>query len=174
VEQHEAPMRRALELAERGWGRVSPNPLVGAVIVRDGETVGEGWHEGPGTAHAEVMAIRQAGDRARGATVYSTLEPCDRVGRTPACTRALIAAGVARVIAATTDPHLGDGAPGLRALRDEGIDTSVGPFQEESRRLNEAFERHIVTGLPFVTLKMAASLDGRTAAADGTSRWITG
>jgi diaminohydroxyphosphoribosylaminopyrimidine deaminase/5-amino-6-(5-phosphoribosylamino)uracil reductase len=174
VDLHETHMRRALELAERGWGRVSPNPLVGAVIVRDGEVVGEGWHDGPGTDHAEVMALRQAGDGARGATVVCTLEPCNRVGRTPACTRALIAAGVSRVVAATTDPHLGEGAPGLRDLRDAGIDTSVGPLRAESRRLNEAFERHTVTGLPFVTLKMAATLDGKTAAAGGTSRWITG
>ncbi len=174
MDEHETHMRRALELAERGWGRVSPNPLVGAVIVRDGEVVGEGWHEGPGTDHAEVMALRAAGARASGATVYSTLEPCNLVGRTPACTRALIAAGVARVIAATTDPHLGEDAPGLRELRDAGIDAAMGPFREESRRLNEAFERQIVSGLPFVTLKMAATLDGKTAAADGSSRWITG
>jgi diaminohydroxyphosphoribosylaminopyrimidine deaminase/5-amino-6-(5-phosphoribosylamino)uracil reductase len=174
VDRHEKHMRRALELAERGWGRVSPNPLVGAVIVRDDAIEAEGWHEGVGSDHAEVMALRVAGERARGATVYSTLEPCNRVGHTPACTRALIEAGVARVIAATTDPHLGEDAPGLRELREAGIDTSIGPLQDEARRLNEAFERQIVTGLPFVTLKMAASLDGKTAAADGTSRWITG
>ena len=136
MDEHERHMRRALALAERGWGRVSPNPLVGAVVVRDGDVVGEGWHEGPGTDHAEVMALRAAGERARGATVYCTLEPCDRMGRTPPCTLALIGAGVARVIAATTDPHLGADAPGLRALRAAGIATSVGPCRDESRRLN--------------------------------------
>ena len=102
---HESYMRRALELAERGWGRVSPNPLVGAVVVSDGVVVGEGWHEGPGTAHAEVMALREAGDRARGATVICTLEPCDRFGRTPPCTRALIDAGVSTVVVGATDPR---------------------------------------------------------------------
>lgn len=174
MDQHEAQMKRALELAERGWGRVSPNPLVGAVIVREGIVVGEGWHAGPGTEHAEVMALRHAGDRARGATVYCSLEPCNRFGRTPPCTRALIDAGAARVMAATTDPNLGTRTPGLAELREAGIAVSVGPLQQASRRLNEAFERHVTTGRPFVTLKMAASLDGKTAAADGTSRWITG
>ena len=167
-------MRRALTLAERGWGRVSPNPLVGAVIVRDGEVVGEGWHEGPGTAHAEIMALVQAGDRARGATLYCTLEPCNHFGRTPPCTRALIDAGVARVFAATVDPNLGGDTPGLSELRAAGVEVQTGPSGARSVRLNEAFERHVRTGLPFVTLKMAASLDGKTAAADGSSRWITG
>ncbi len=174
VERYESEMGRALELAERGWGRVSPNPLVGAVIVRDGAVVGEGWHEGPGTDHAEVMALRRAGDRAQGATVVCTLEPCNHVGRTPPCTRALIDAGVARVVAATTDPNLEGEAPGLRELADAGIETRVGPLQDRSRRMNEAFERHVRTGMPFLVLKVAASLDGKTAAADGTSRWITG
>ncbi len=174
VERYESEMRRALELAGRGWGRVSPNPLVGAVIVRDGVVVGEGWHEGPGTDHAEVMALRRAGDRAGGATVVCTLEPCNHVGRTPPCTRALIDAGVARVVAATTDPNLEGEAPGLRELTDAGIETRVGLLRDRSRHMNEAFERHVRTGLPFLVLKVAASLDGKTAAADGTSRWITG
>lgn len=174
VERYEAEMRRALELALRGWGRVSPNPMVGAVIVRDGAVVGEGWHEGPGTDHAEIMALGHAGDRARGATVVCTLEPCNHFGRTPPCTRALIEAGVARVVVATTDPDLGGEAPGLAELGDAGIAIEVGTARTESRRLNEAFERHATTGRPFVTLKMAASLDGKTAAADGSSRWITG
>ncbi len=169
-------MRRALELAERGWGRVSPNPMVGALVVddRDGSVLGEGWHEGPGTAHGEVMALAAAGDLARGATVVCTLEPCNHFGRTPPCTRALIEAGVARVVVATTDPNLGEDTPGLVELRDAGIEVEIGVMAAESRRLNRAFERHVTSGLPYVTLKMASSLDGKTAAADGSSRWITG
>jgi diaminohydroxyphosphoribosylaminopyrimidine deaminase/5-amino-6-(5-phosphoribosylamino)uracil reductase len=169
-------MRRALQLAERGWGRVSPNPLVGALVLddADGTVLGEGWHEGPGTAHAEAMALAAAGVRARGATVVCTLEPCNRFGRTPPCTRALIDAGVARIVVSATDPNLGEDAPGLAELRGAGIAVETGPLEVESRRLNRAFERHVATGLPTVTLKMASSLDGKTAAADGTSKWITG
>ncbi|HEY6568106.1 MAG TPA: bifunctional diaminohydroxyphosphoribosylaminopyrimidine deaminase/5-amino-6-(5-phosphoribosylamino)uracil reductase RibD [Actinomycetota bacterium] len=169
-------MRRALLLAERGWGRVSPNPMVGALVVddRDGEVLGEGWHEGPGTMHAEVMALRRAGDRARGSTVVCTLEPCHRVGRTPPCTLALIEAGVAKVVVAATDPNMGDDAPGLSDLRAAGIDVEAGVLEPEARRLNGAFERHVTTGLPTVTLKMASSLDGKSAARDGSSKWITG
>lgn len=169
-------MRRALALAERGWGRVSPNPMVGAVVVDDlhGVMLGEGWHEGPGADHAEVMALREAGNRARGATVVCTLEPCNRFGRTPPCTRALIEAGVSKVVIAATDPDLGEDAPGLDELRAAGIDVETGILDAASRRLNRAFERHVRSGLPTVTLKMAASLDGKTAASDGSSRWITG
>jgi diaminohydroxyphosphoribosylaminopyrimidine deaminase/5-amino-6-(5-phosphoribosylamino)uracil reductase len=167
-------MRRALELAERGWGRVSPNPLVGAVVVSDGVVVGEGWHEGPGTAHAEVMALREAGDRARGATVICTLEPCDRFGRTPPCTRALIDAGVSTVVVGATDPNLGADAPGIAELRAAGIEVEVGVLEEEARELNLAFDRHVRTGRPFVIWKVAMSLDGKVAASDGSSRWISG
>jgi len=168
-------MRRALELAARGWGRVSPNPMVGAVVLREGRVVGEGWHEGPGMPHAEVMALRDAGvEAARGAIVVCTLEPCDHTGRTPACTNALIEAGVARVVVAAGDPNpIVDGA-GLARLRAAGIEVELGPLTSASRRLNEAYERHVTTGLPFVTLKLAATLDGKTAAADATSMWITG
>ena len=172
--EDEAYMRRALELAERGWGRVSPNPMVGAVVVLDGEVVGEGWHEGPGTDHAEVMALRAAGHRASGATIVCTLEPCNRFGRTPPCTRALLDAGVARVVIGATDPNLGNDAPGVGELREGGVAVDTGLLLDEARALNEAFDRHVTTGRPFVVLKMAASLDGKTAAADGTSRWITG
>lgn len=168
-------MRRALELAERGWGDVSPNPMVGALVVRDGEVVGEGWFHGPkGSPHAEVHALRRAGERARGATVVCTLEPCDHTGSTPPCTQALIEAGVARVIVAAIDPNpLVDGR-GLRTLAAAGIEVVEGPLAAEAHRLNAAFERHTTTGLPFVVLKMASSLDGRAAARDGSSRWITG
>ena len=167
-------MRRALELAARGWGRVSPNPLVGCVLVRDGRAVGEGWHEGPGTEHAEAMALRVAGDRAAGATAFVTLEPCDHRGRTPPCARALIDAGVEGVIAATGDPNpIVDGS-GFRALRDAGLTVEVGLLGTEAIRQNVAFSTHVRTGRPFVVLKMASSLDGKAAARDGSSKWITG
>jgi diaminohydroxyphosphoribosylaminopyrimidine deaminase/5-amino-6-(5-phosphoribosylamino)uracil reductase len=167
-------MRRALELAARGWGRVSPNPLVGCVLVRDGRVVAEGWHEGPGTEHAEAMALRQAGERAAGATAFVTLEPCDHHGRTPPCARALIRAGVEGVIAATGDPNpIVDGS-GFRALRDAGLTVEEGLLGEEATRQNIAFRTHVRTGRPFVRLKMASSLDGKAAARDGSSKWITG
>lgn len=168
-------MRRALELAERGWGRTTPNPMVGAVIVRSREVVGEGWYEGPpGRPHAEIQALQQAGERARGATLYCTLEPCDHHGSTPPCTEAVIEHGISHVIVACRDPNpLVDGR-GLARLREANIDVAEGVLAGEARRLNAAFERHVTTGLPFVTLKMAASLDGKTAARDGSSKWITG
>jgi diaminohydroxyphosphoribosylaminopyrimidine deaminase / 5-amino-6-(5-phosphoribosylamino)uracil reductase len=170
----DAYMRRALELAEKGRGLVSPNPLVGAVVVQDSEVVGEGWHRGPGTAHAEVVALETAGERARGATLYVSLEPCSHVGRTPPCAPAVARAGVARVVAATRDPNpLVDGR-GIQILEEAGIRVEVGVLEQDALRLNEAFVRHVRTGLPLVTLKMAASLDGRAAARDGSSKWITG
>jgi diaminohydroxyphosphoribosylaminopyrimidine deaminase/5-amino-6-(5-phosphoribosylamino)uracil reductase len=174
MERYEAHMQQALVLAERGWGRVSPNPLVGAVVLdRDGGVVGEGWHEGPGTPHAEVMALRDAGDRARGGTVVVTLEPCNHAGRTGPCTEALIDAGVVRVVAGTGDVNPDVRGGGSDALRAAGLDVEVGCLAEDARRLNAAFERHVTSGRPFVVLKAASSLDGKTAAADGTSRWIT-
>ena len=167
-------MRRALELAARGWGRVSPNPLVGCVVVRDGRVVAEGWHEGPGTEHAEAMALRLAGERAAGATAFVTLEPCDHHGRTPPCARALIRAGVEGVIAATGDPNpIVDGS-GFRTLRDAGLTVEEGLLAEDATRQNVAFRTHVRTGRPFVRLKMASSLDGKAAARDGSSKWITG
>ncbi len=167
-------MQRALELAERGRGLVAPNPLVGAVLVRDGQIVGEGWHEGPGTRHAEIMALEAAGPGASGSTLYLTLEPCSHFGRTPPCAPRLVEAGVARVVAAMRDPNpLVDGR-GLRVLREAGVAVDIGLLEREAERLNEAFVKHVRTGLPLVVLKMAASLDGRVAARDGSSRWITG
>ncbi|HEX9410336.1 MAG TPA: bifunctional diaminohydroxyphosphoribosylaminopyrimidine deaminase/5-amino-6-(5-phosphoribosylamino)uracil reductase RibD [Actinomycetota bacterium] len=172
--QHVAFMRRALELARNGLGLASPNPMVGAVLVADGRVVGEGWHEGPGTAHAEVMALEAAGDRARGATLYATLEPCSHQGRTPPCATRVVEAGVARVVAALQDPNpLVDGS-GFGLLRKAGVEVVVGVLQDEGRELIAGFAKHIGTGLPFVVLKMAASLDGKIAARDGSSRWITG
>jgi diaminohydroxyphosphoribosylaminopyrimidine deaminase / 5-amino-6-(5-phosphoribosylamino)uracil reductase len=170
----EAMMRRALALAERGRGIVSPNPLVGAVLAREGRVVGEGWHEGPGTPHGEAMAIAAAGEAARSATLFATLEPCDHHGRTPPCTRAILQAGVARVVVAAGDPHpLVDGR-GFARLRQAGVVVEVGLLREEAERQNEAFRTHVRTGLPLVVLKMAATLDGKVAAHDGSSRWITG
>jgi diaminohydroxyphosphoribosylaminopyrimidine deaminase/5-amino-6-(5-phosphoribosylamino)uracil reductase len=167
-------MRRALELAERGWGRVSPNPLVGCVLVRDDVVVDEGWHEGPGSEHAEAMALRIAGDRARGATAYVTLEPCDHHGRTPPCALALIDAGVSAVVAATGDPNpIVDGA-GFRTLRDAGIEVTEGLLAAQAQRQNVGFRTHVRTGRPHVILKMASSLDGKAAASDGTSKWVSG
>jgi len=167
-------MRRALELAARGTGLASPNPLVGAVVVRGTEVVGEGWHRGPGTPHAEIAALDAAGDRARDATLYVTLEPCAHQGRTPPCAPRVAASGVSRVVAATADPNpLVDGR-GLAILRGAGIGVVVGVLEADALRLNEAFVKHLRTGLPFVTMKMAASLDGKVAARDGSSRWITG
>ena len=175
MRERERYMRRALELAEHGWGRVSPNPLVGAVLVRDGDVVGEGWYEGPpGRPHAEVHALAQAGERAAGAILYCTLEPCDHHGSTPPCTEALIASGVARVVVAAGDPNPIVNGRGFARLRAAGIDVEEGPFASDAHRMNAAFERHVTTGLPFVTLKSAITLDGRTAARDGSSKWITG
>jgi diaminohydroxyphosphoribosylaminopyrimidine deaminase / 5-amino-6-(5-phosphoribosylamino)uracil reductase len=168
-------MRRALELAARGRGLVSPNPMVGAVVVQGGEIVGEGWYEGPrGRPHAEVHALREAGDRTRGATLYCSLEPCDHHGSTPPCTEAVIASGVSRVVAGAGDPNPIVNGRGFARLRAAGIDLTEGVLAEDAHRLNEAFERHVTKGLPFVTLKSAASLDGRTAAHDRSSKWITG
>ena len=167
-------MRRALQLAERGWGLVSPNPLVGAVVVAGDEVVGEGWHEGPGTPHAERRALDHAGARARGATLYVTLEPCSHTGRTPPCAEAVVAAGISRVVVATEDPNpLVDGA-GLRFLRDAGIRVETGLLASMAEELNVAYFHHVRTGTPHVTLKMAASLDGKVAARDRSSRWISG
>jgi diaminohydroxyphosphoribosylaminopyrimidine deaminase/5-amino-6-(5-phosphoribosylamino)uracil reductase len=172
---HIGHMRQALDLAMRGWGHVTPNPMVGALIVdAAGEVAGRGWYEGPrGAPHAEVRALRDAGERACGATLYCTLEPCSHHGSTPPCTDAVIRAGIARVVVAASDPNpLVDGR-GLAQLRGAGVEVQDGPLQAEAHRLNAAFERHITTGLPFVIWKVAASLDGKTAARDGSSRWIT-
>ncbi len=167
-------MARALELARRGLGLAAPNPMVGAVLVRDGRIVGEGWHEGPGTDHAEVAALRRAGELARGATLYVTLEPCSHQGRTPPCAPAVAAAGVARLVAAARDPNPTVDGRGFAVLREAGVRVEAGVGAPEGRDLIAGFAKHVRSGLPFVTLKTASSLDGKAAARDGSSRWITG
>src|SRR3954462_12412558 len=167
-------MSRALELAERGRGRVEPNPLVGALVVRDGNVVGEGWHEKFGQAHAEVKALRKAGELARGATLYVTLEPCCHFGKTPPCSDAVLAAGVARVVAAMRDPFPRVAGGGLARLRAAGLAVEVGPEADAARRLNAPYLKRLATGLPYVTAKWAMTLDGKSAAASGDSRWISG
>lgn len=169
-------LARARELALGGRGSVSPNPLVGAVVLRDGRVVGEGWHEGPGTPHAEVGALRAAGDAARGATVVCTLEPCSHHGRTPPCCDALRAAGVARVVIGCLDPLELGRVGGAAVLSAAGIDVALAQSDEAEacRELNAPFITHTLTGRPLVTLKLATSLDGKVATATGETRWISG
>ncbi|WP_029569706.1 bifunctional diaminohydroxyphosphoribosylaminopyrimidine deaminase/5-amino-6-(5-phosphoribosylamino)uracil reductase RibD [Pantoea ananatis] len=166
-------MARALELARRGRFTTTPNPNVGCVIVRDGQIVGEGWHQRAGEPHAEVHALRMAGDRARGATAYVTLEPCSHHGRTPPCCDALIAAGVNRVVAAMQDPNPQVAGRGLHRLHQAGIEVSHGLMMQEAEALNRGFLKRMRTGFPWIQLKLGASLDGRTAMASGESQWIT-
>lgn len=165
-------MRRALALAERGWGQTAPNPMVGAVIVRDGNIVGEGWHEIYGGAHAEVNALTRAGDRAQGATAYVTLEPCNHTGKTPPCVDALIAADIARVVVAAPDPGTGSGG-GAERLREAGVDVRVGVLEAEARELNASFFHSFVSDRPWVTLKLALSIDGAIADSERGRAWLT-
>lgn len=167
-------MTAALCLAARGRGFVSPNPLVGAVVVADGEVVGEGWHACVGGPHAEVEALRAAGDRARGAVLYVTLEPCNHVGRTPPCAPAVAAAGIRRVVAAVADPNPRVAGGGAAFLRARGIDVVMGICEAEARALNRVFFTWALERRPFVTLKTALTLDGRIGCRTGHSRWITG
>ena len=167
-------MARALELARKGLYSTHPNPRVGCVIVRDGRVIGEGWHVRAGEPHAEVHALRQAGELARDATVYVTLEPCSHFGRTPPCAEALVQAGVARVVVAMRDPNPQVAGRGLLRLLDAGIAVHSGVLESEARLLNQGFLKRMEHGLPFVRVKLAMSLDGRTAMASGESQWITG
>ena len=173
-EPGEAWMERAVALAEGGRGRVSPNPMVGAVLVRDGRVVGEGFHRAAGRAHAEAEALAAAGAAAAGATCYVTLEPCAHHGRTPPCADALVAAGVARVVAAVQDPDPRVDGAGLARLRAAGVAVELGVGAEAAATQNAAYLTHRRLGRPRVTLKAAASLDGKVAAPDGSSQWITG
>ena len=173
---HRHHLERALELAERGRATVKPNPVVGAVVVRDGEVVGEGWHTRPGEPHAEVIALAAAGERARGATLYVTLEPCAHHGRTPPCADAIAEAGVARVLCAAHDPDPRTDGRGFARLREAGIDVVLveGDLADRARRQNEAFRTWAAKRRPFVTYKAAMTLDGRLAAAGGDARWVSG
>jgi len=172
-EIHLKMMRAALALARRGLGKTSPNPAVGCVIVRDGAVVGRGWHKKAGTPHAEVHALNQAGELAAGADVYVTLEPCAHFGKTPPCARALVAARVARVYVAVVDPNPLVAGQGIQILRDAGIEVHTGLLEGPCRELNLPFITWIETGRPFVILKSALTMDGKSATAEGDSRWIT-
>jgi len=166
-------MWMALELAEHGRGKTSPNPMVGAVLVRDGKIVGRGYHARAGGDHGEIVALKEAGDRARGATLYINLEPCCHHGRTPPCVDAIIKAGVLRVVAAMTDPFEKVAGEGFARLRKAGIEVEVGLMANEAHRLNEVFVKYVTARKPFVVLKIAMSLDGRIATRTGESKWIT-
>ena len=170
----EVHMARALALAAHGLYTTDPNPRVGCVVVHDGRIVGEGWHVRAGEAHAEVVALRAAGSQARGATVYVTLEPCSHTGRTPPCADALIAARVARVVCSSVDPNPRVAGGGIERLRSAAIDVSVGVLAAAARELNVGFFSRFERGRPFVRLKMAMSLDARTAPATGGPVWISG
>jgi len=167
-------MQMALNLAAGARGRTSPNPMVGAVVVKDGRVIGSGYHLRAGAPHAELHALNEAGAAARGATLYVTLEPCCHHGRTGPCTEAVIGAGVAKVVVAMTDPNPRVSGGGIRKLRQAGIEVVLGVLEDEARRLNEVFIKYITTGRPFVVAKAAMSLDGKIATRSGKSQWITG
>ena len=167
-------METALDLALGGEGGVNPNPLVGAVVVKDGEIVGQGYHRAYGGPHAEAYALEEAGGRAHGATLYVTLEPCCHHGKTPPCVERITTAGITRVVIPCIDPNPLVNGSGVRRLRDAGIEVEVGVLEERARRLNEIFFHFVTTGRPFVELKLAVSLDGRIATRTGDSRWISG
>jgi diaminohydroxyphosphoribosylaminopyrimidine deaminase / 5-amino-6-(5-phosphoribosylamino)uracil reductase len=167
-------LRLAYRLARKGAGRTSPNPMVGAVLVRSGKIVGAGYHRVAGSDHAEIVALKQAGAKAQGATLYITLEPCSHYGRTPPCADALIRAGIKNVVAAMSDPNPRVAGRGFKKLRRAGIVVRTGLMEAECRTMLEAFSKFITQRIPFVTLKLAATLDGKIATASGDSRWISG
>ena len=166
-------MQEALRIAANARGRTSPNPLVGAVIVKDDRIIAEGWHRQAGTPHAEIHALNMAGELAKGATLYVTLEPCSHFGRTPPCANAIVNAGIKRVVAAMSDPNPKVAGRGFQILKDAGIEVEVGICEYEARNLNEIFIKWVTTNKPFVTLKTAMSLDGKIATSTGQSKWIT-
>ncbi|MBN6080651.1 bifunctional diaminohydroxyphosphoribosylaminopyrimidine deaminase/5-amino-6-(5-phosphoribosylamino)uracil reductase RibD [Aggregatibacter actinomycetemcomitans] len=172
--QDVAFMQHALDLAKQGEFTTTPNPAVGCVLVKNGKIVGKGFHFKAGEPHAEVMALREAGENARGATAYVTLEPCSHFGRTPPCAKGLVKAGVSKVIAAMCDPNPQVAGKGLQILADAGIQSAVGLLEEKAEQLNKGFLKRMRTGKPFVQLKLAMSIDGKTAMASGESKWITG
>ncbi len=167
-------MWMALDLARQGRGRTSPNPLVGTVVVQDTEVVGTGYHQAAGSPHAEIVALKKAGEKAKGATLYVNMEPCSHHGRTGPCVEAIIDAGISRVVAAMQDPNPLVSGRGFARLREAGIKVKEGLLEEKARRLNEVFIKYITTGLPFVGIKVAMSLDGKIGTVSGDSHWITG
>ena len=167
-------MREALRIARNAQGRTSPNPMVGAVVVREGRIIAQGWHRQAGTPHAEVHALNMAGELARGATLYVTLEPCSHFGRTPPCAQRIIDAGIKKVVAAMKDPNPKVAGRGFEILRAAGIEVEVGLLEDEARILNENFLKWVTQKLPFVSSKFACSLDGKIATATGESQWISG
>ncbi len=171
---HEQYMSRTLELAKGGWGRTNPNPLVGAVIVKDGVIIGEGFHEVLGCAHAEVAAFNNAKSDVTGGSMYVSLEPCSHYGRTPPCAKAIITAGIKEVFVAMTDPNPKVAGNGIRMLREAGIDVTVGVLEDEAKKLNEIFIKYITKRRPFVIMKSAMTLDGKIASSTGHSKWISG
>lgn len=166
-------MREALRIAKNSLGRTSPNPMVGAVVVRDGRIIAEGWHRKAGTPHAEVHALNMAGELAEGATLYVTLEPCSHFGRTPPCANKIIASKISRVVVAMTDPNPKVAGRGIEILRAAGISVDVGILEEEARRLNEFFLKWVTRKIPFTAIKFAESLDGKISTVGGQSQWIT-
>ncbi|WP_196596274.1 bifunctional diaminohydroxyphosphoribosylaminopyrimidine deaminase/5-amino-6-(5-phosphoribosylamino)uracil reductase RibD [Pectinatus frisingensis] len=166
-------MQTAINLAKNAVGRTSPNPMVGAVIVKNNRIIGCGWHKKAGTPHAEIHALQAAGELSQGATLYVSLEPCSHFGRTPPCCDAVIKAGIKRVVVAITDPNPKVSGRGIKKMRDAGLEVVTGVLENEAAKLNEVFFKWIETGFPFITIKSAMSLDGKTATASGQSKWIT-
>jgi diaminohydroxyphosphoribosylaminopyrimidine deaminase / 5-amino-6-(5-phosphoribosylamino)uracil reductase len=166
-------MQRCFELARKGAGKVNPNPMVGCAIVRDGKIVGEGFHEKFGGPHAEIFALKHAGKKTQGATMYVSLEPCVHFGKTPPCVDAIIQAGISKLVIASKDPNPLVSGKGIQRLREAGIQVNVGVLQKEAELLNEKFFKYMKSGLPFVSIKLAQTLDGRIADAAGKSKWIT-
>ena len=174
LSEKEKWMRLALSLAKKGEGKVSPNPMVGAVLVKNGKLIAKGYHRYFGGPHAEVEAIQRAKDKARGCTLYVTLEPCSHYGKTPPCTQAIIRAGIRRVVIATLDPNPINSGRGVQELKKAGIETELGVCEEEATKVNEAFFKFMKKKIPFVVVKVASSLDGKIATSKGESKWITG
>ncbi len=174
ISEKEKWMRLALSLAKKGEGKVSPNPMVGAVLVKNGKLIAKGYHRYFGGPHAEVEAIQRAKDKARGCTLYVTLEPCSHYGKTPPCTQAIIRAGIRRVVIATLDPNPINSGRGVQELKKAGIETELGVCEEEATKVNEAFFKFMKKKIPFVVVKVASSLDGKIATSKGESKWITG
>jgi diaminohydroxyphosphoribosylaminopyrimidine deaminase / 5-amino-6-(5-phosphoribosylamino)uracil reductase len=174
MKNHEYYMKMAMELAKVGWGRTNPNPLVGAVIVKDGEIIGEGYHTALGCNHAEVEAILKANKDVHGSTIYVNLEPCSHYGRTPPCSKAIIEAGIKQVVTAMTDPNPKVSGCGIKMLREAGVSVVEGVLEKEAKILNEVFIKYITKKRPFVIMKAAMTLDGKIATSTGDSKWVTG